>query len=251
MTKIQTIGFISAPAWFDPAPSEFSNVIVEEVRTQQAPLLLPEFDYRLESIASVQNELNLCARSLKAMGCDVVAQVGSPFAWAKATSEAEARSRNKAMMTAAHVPTLMTGLAIVDGLRTLDVNKIAVDCTYYDSDWRDGFSAFLRLCGFNIIHVSTLAEQGLIAPSTKMEDIGWSMTPELASKSILFVAESSPEAEAIVVTGAGTRTLDILADMEAQTKRPIIAADTILYWAIARELDLTLLPVMGSLSNLI
>jgi len=74
MIKIPTIGFISAPAWFDPAPSEFSNVIVEEVRTQQAPLLLPEFDYRLESIASVQNELNLCARSLKAMGCDVVAQ---------------------------------------------------------------------------------------------------------------------------------------------------------------------------------
>ncbi|MBW2002081.1 MAG: hypothetical protein JRI30_06165 [Deltaproteobacteria bacterium] len=80
MKKIPTIGFISAPAWFDPAPSD----------------LLPEFDYRLESVASVQNELNLCARSLKAIGCDVVAQVGSPFAWANATSEAEARLRNKA-----------------------------------------------------------------------------------------------------------------------------------------------------------
>ena len=250
MTKIPTIGFISAPAWLDPAPSEFSKVIIEEVHTQQAPLLLPEFDYRLESIASVQNELNLCARSLKAMGCDVVAQVGSPFAWAKAASEAEARLRNKAMMTAAHVPTVMTGLAIVDGLRALHVKKISVSCTYYESDWRDGFSEFLRLCGFDIIHVSTLTEQGLIAPSTKMEDIGWSMTPELASKSIRAVAEASPDAEAIVVTGAGTRTLDILVYMETQTKRPIIAADTILYWAIARELDLTLLPVMGSLANL-
>jgi hypothetical protein len=64
MKKIPTIGFISVPAWFDPAPSEFSKVVVEEVSIQQAPLLLPEFDYRLESIASVQNELNLCARSL-------------------------------------------------------------------------------------------------------------------------------------------------------------------------------------------
>ena len=62
MTKIPKKDFISAPAWFDPAPSEFSNVIVEKVRTQQAPLLLPELDYWLESIASVQNELNLCAR---------------------------------------------------------------------------------------------------------------------------------------------------------------------------------------------
>jgi len=249
MTKIPTIGFTSAPAWCDPAPSEFSKVVREEVNTQQAPLLLPEFDYRLKSIASVQNELNICARSLKAMGCDLVAQVGSPFAWANAASETEARLRNKAMMTAAHVPTFMTGLAIVDGLRTLGVNNVAVNCTYYESDWRDGFSTFLRLCGFNTIHVSTLADQGLVAPSAKMEDYGWSMTPELASKSILFVAETSPDAEAIVVTGAGTRTLGILAHMEAQTKRPIIADDNILYWAIARKLDLTLLPVMGSLSN--
>jgi len=148
MKKIPTIGFISAPAWCDPAPSEFSKVVVEEVSTQQAPLLLPEFDYRLKSIAAVQNELNLCARSLKAMGCDIIAQVGSPFAWANAASEAEARSRNKAMMTSAHVPTLMTGLAIVDGLRTLGMNKIAVNCTYYESDWRDGFSAFFTIVRF-------------------------------------------------------------------------------------------------------
>jgi len=154
------------------------------------------------------------------------------------------------MKTAANVSTLMTGLAIVDGLRALGINKVAVNCTYYEPDWRDDFSLFLRLCGFDITHASTLTEQGLIAPSTKMEDIGWSMTPKLASKSILFVAEASPDAEAIVVTGAGTRTLDILAHMETQAKRPIIAADTILYWAIARELDLTLLPVMGSLANL-
>ena len=250
MKKIPTIGFISAPAWFDPASSEFRKVVVEEVSTQQAPLLLPEFDYRLESIASVQNELNLCARSLKAIGCDIIAQVGSPFAWANATSEVEARARNESMVRTANIPVIMTGLAIVDGLRALGIKKVAVNCTYYESDWRDGFSAFLGLCGFNTIHVSTLADQGLIEPSAKMEDYGWSMTPELVSRSILAVAEASPDAEAIVVTGSGTRTLDILVHMEAQTKRPIIAADTILYWAIAREFDLTLLPVIGSLSNL-
>ena len=121
-----TIGFVSAPAWFDPAPSEFPNVVEENVQTQQAPLLLPEFDYRLESIAAVENELNLCARSLHAMGCDLVAQVGSPFAWACARSEQEARSRNAAMARAAKRPTVMTSLAIVDGLRSLDINKIAV-----------------------------------------------------------------------------------------------------------------------------
>ncbi len=53
-----TVGFISAPAWFDPAATEFSTVVKEEIKTQQAPLLLPEFDYSLKSIAVVQDELN-------------------------------------------------------------------------------------------------------------------------------------------------------------------------------------------------
>lgn len=250
MKKIPTIGFISAPAWFDPAPSEFPEVVEETVQTQQAPLLIPEFDYQLESIASVQNELNLCARSLKAMGCDLVAQVGSPFAWASAESESEARKRKESMSKAANIPCVMTGLAIVDGLRSFGIQKIAVNCTYYDTAWRDGFAAFLRLCGFDTIHVSTLSDQGLTESDAKMEDYGWSMTDELAMRSILAVADASPDAEAMVVTGAGTRTLDILSDLESKIKCPIIAADTILYWAIARELDLTLKPAMGSLSKL-
>ena len=91
---------------------------MENFQTQQAPLLLPEFDYQLESIASVVKVLNLCARSLKAIGCDVVAQVGSPFAWAYVKTESEARSRNESMARAAIIPCIMTGLAIVDGARS-------------------------------------------------------------------------------------------------------------------------------------
>lgn len=250
MHEIPVIGFISAPAWFDPAPFEFPSVVNEDVGTQQAPLLLPAFDYQLESIASVQDELNLCARSLQAMGCDLAAQVGSPFAWACATSEVKARRRNDAMADAATVPCLMTGLSIVDGLSALGVNKVAVNCTYYEKDWRDGFALFLRMCGFDTIHVSTLSDQGLTDPAAKMADYGWSMTPELTRQSILWAAKASPDAEALVVTGAGTRTLAILCELEAQIRRPIIAADTILYWAIARKLGLTLKPIMGSLATL-
>jgi hypothetical protein len=89
MEKKPTIGFVSTPAWFDPAPSEFAAVVEEDVRTQQAPLLLPE---------------------------------------------SEARSRNESMAKAANIPTVMTSLAIVDGLRSLGVKKVAVNCTYYETD---------------------------------------------------------------------------------------------------------------------
>ena len=52
------------------------------------------------------------------------------------------------------------------------------------------------------------------------------------------------------MTGAGTRTLALLEEMEAQTARPVIAADTVLYWAIARKLNLTLKPEMGTLAQI-
>jgi len=249
MTSPPTVGFISAPAWFDPAPSEFPQALEEDVRTQQAPLLLPDFDYRLESVASVQGELNRCARSLRAMGCDLAAQVGSPFAWAGAGSEAEARSRSASMSRESGIPCVMTALAMVDGLRALGVRTVAVDCTYYEAHWRDAFAAFLRMCGFQPIHVSTLSDQGLTDPSARMEDYGWSMTPELTRASLRAVAGASPEAEAVVVTGAGTRTLNLLTEMEFELQRPIVAADTAVYWAVARELNLTLKPIMGRLAE--
>jgi len=250
MNKTPTIGFVSAPAWFDPAPSEFPTVVEEYVRTQQAPLLLPDFDYRLESIALVQPELNHCARSLAAMGCQLVAQVGSPFAWAGALSEADARKRCDAMATLAGIPVIMTSLAIIDGLRALGAKTVALNCTYYEREWRDSFETFLKMCIFDVCHASTLADQGLVPPDTRMEDIGWAMTDDLTRRSILAAAKASPEADAIVVTGAGTRTLSLLADLESRIHRPIIAADTVLYWAIARSLHLTLKPAMGSLETL-
>ena len=248
---IPTIGFISAPAWFDPAASEFPTVVEDKVQTQQAPLLLPNFDYRLESIASVQDHLNLCAQSLKAMGCNLVAQVGSPFAWAGAISESESRSRNDTISNAANIPCVMTGLAIVDGLRAHGVKKIAINCTYYDSEWRNSFVNFLTFCGFEISHASTLSDQRLVAKDSKIADYGWGMTHKLTTQSILTVAEASPSAEAIVVTGAGTRTLNVLSDLESEIKRPIVAADTVLYWAIAKTLGLTLKSSMGSLADLL
>ena len=159
MCPAPTVGFISAPAWFDPAPHEFPTVVEEPVRTQQTPLPLPEFDYRLESIAALGHELDRCCRTLRAIGCDLVAQVGSPFAWAGVASEAEACARQTAMADAAGAPVIMTGLAIVDGLRAIGAEKVAVNCTYYDAEWRDQFAAFLRLCGFATVHVVTLADQ--------------------------------------------------------------------------------------------
>ncbi|MEM6985529.1 MAG: hypothetical protein AAF499_03225 [Pseudomonadota bacterium] len=250
MSESPLVGFISPPAWFDPAVAEFPRVVEEAVRTQQAPLLLPDFDYRLDSIASVHAKLALCARCLQAIGCNVVAQVGSPFAWAGVVSEAEARARCAALADATGLPTVMTSLAIVDALRAHGAQRVAVNCSYYERDWRDGFATFLAMCGFEVMHASTLEDQGLVTPPMSMAETGWAMKADLTCASTHTVATVAPECDAIVVTGAGTRTLALLVDLEAETGRPIVAADTALYWAAARAIGLSLKPVLASLARL-
>lgn len=251
MSTEPTIGFITPPAWFEPALAEFPTIIEETVRVQQAPLLLPEFDYQLESIATptVQNHLNLNARSLKSMGCELVAQVGTPFAWAGTCSEAEARTRCDTMQQAVGIPCIMTALAIVDGLRALGVSKIAINSPYYEQDWRNAFSAFMNQCGFDVLKAVNLHDMGLVEPDKQLKNY-YSQLQDLTNRSIPMFAESVPEAEAIVIPGTAVRTLPILASLEAEIGKPIVAADTILYWAIANYLGLTLKPNMGTFAHL-
>jgi len=45
VSSLPAVGFISPPAWLDPAPYEFTTVIQEPVLTQQAIPLLPDFDF--------------------------------------------------------------------------------------------------------------------------------------------------------------------------------------------------------------
>ena len=250
MTHIPTIGFITPPAWFEPAIAEFPTVIEESIRVQQAPLLLPEFDFQLNSIAdpAIQSHLKLNARSLKAMGCELIAQVGTPFAWVGTHSEAEARDRCDAMQQATDVPCIMTALAIVDGLRALGANKVAINCPYYASDWRDSFSTFMVQCGFDVLKAANLHDLSLTEPGKQLKDYYY-LSQDLTIRSFLASAESAPDADAIVIPGTAVRTLPLLASLEEEIGKPIVAADTILYWAIAHHLGLTLKSSMGTFAR--
>jgi maleate cis-trans isomerase len=247
------VGFISAPAWHDPAPYEFTTAVEERVLTQQAFPLLPEFDYSLESIASeiVAERFCLCAKTLKASGCHLVVQVGSPFAWAKAKSELQARQRNKRIRLAANIPSIMNALAIVDALRAHQVSNIAV-CSYYNPSWKKGFVDFLELCGFQVSYAASFSEQGLMKEGDveKLFKDAWNSPSGMIKTSVALTRKSAPEAEAIVITGTGVRTLEILCELEIIARCPVIPADTVLYWLGARYLNLTLSPQMGCFQNL-
>ncbi len=248
------VGFISVPAWPDPAPYEFLSVVEEHVMVQQTFPLLPDFDYALDSIASdsLLERLCLCAQSLKAAGCDLVVQVGSPFAWANAESEAQARQRNGRIKAATNVPSIMNSLAIVDALRAHQVKAIAITSTYYSSLWSQAFAVFMELCGFEVLHASNFYQQGFVQLRDENEHFKYndSEMPDMVKASVQWVKDKAPEAEAIAIVGTGARTLNILCELETIAQCPIVPADTVIYWQIARLLNLSLKPTMGRFKDL-
>jgi maleate cis-trans isomerase len=252
--QLPSVGFISPPAWFDPAPYEFTTAVVEKVTTQQTFPLLPDFDYSLDNIASdwLVEQLCLCAKSLTASGCDLVIQSGSPFAWAKVESEAQARQRQQHIKEAARVPTIMTSVAIVDALRAYQVSNIAIAGTYYSLTWRRAFSHFLTLCGFNVLYAANFSEQGLVQVANEAEHFKYNCNtlPKMVKTSLARIKNTVPQAEAIVIVGTGVRTLQILRELEAIAQCPVISADTVVYWLAARYLNLTLVDRIGRFKDL-
>ena len=54
----------------------------------------------------------------------------------------------------------MAGMCVVEGLRALDVERVALNAVYYWPDWHDGIAHFLRKAGFDLVYVGNLVGQG-------------------------------------------------------------------------------------------
>ncbi len=249
-SALKTVGFISPPGWADPSPAEFQAVCADQVLVQQCPLLLPGFDWRIDSIAMTEPELMVAARTLGDMGCDLVAKVGTPFAWAGLRSVAEARARRDRLADATGVPVVMSGIAILDAFAALGADRVGLACTYYSDDWTQRWARFVQASGVEVLVAQNLAEQGLMPPHDDAERAYWAPTAEQISECVRRIAKIAPKTEAIAISGAGSRTLTLVHALEAETGRPVIGSDTALYWAVARTAGVRLKPsVLGSLSD--
>ncbi len=244
-------GFISPPRWYDASPSEFVSICAEPVRTQQSILPMHKFNFDLDTIAGAIPETMVAARALGESGCSVVCTTGTPYAWAGLSDEPAIRARIAMLETAAGASVVMAGMAIIDGLRALGAEKIAVAAPYYAPHWRDHWSAIIRACGFDLLTMQSMDQQNLVPESSDMiEEHGWSTSSEMVIASLEKVAQDAPDADAIVITGASVRTLPLTAHMESRIGKPLLASDTALFWAMAQRLDIPLKPgCLGALTD--
>ena len=251
MVSDPQIGFISPPGWSDPSPSEFREICAATVRVQQYSLPLPAFDWRIETIGRTEPDQIRAAESLSAMGCDVIATVGTPFAWAGLDASQDARARCGRLTAVSGVPNVMAGIAILDAFEAMAVRKVGLACTYYADEWRRAWSAYVAASGFEVRAARTLADDGLVAGHGPADEAFWAPSPANIVTSVRNLVRAAPDLEAIAISGAGARTLSFAGDLEAEIGRPVVGSDSALYWAIAKACPVELEPGLpGKLGGL-
>lgn len=241
------VGFTSPPHDFDAAPSDFLRICPETVgahgRMLHAPTYAHELTQRVDNFHLLEEVVHCMANN----GADVVGQVGTNWVHCQGTTPDEIQDICNRISDQYQTPFHMAGFCLVEALRELNVEKIALNSVYYWPDWRDGIAGFLKQAGFDLVYFGNFVDQGFYSDQDMVNELNWIFPGELATKSMVYVSEQAPEADAIVVNGMPNfrrsdglpqRIVSLETELEQTTGKAIVASDVALYWRIFKTLGL-------------
>ncbi|MCD6351425.1 MAG: hypothetical protein J7M26_04810 [Armatimonadetes bacterium] len=239
---VHKVGFITPPAWLDISPVEFLRIAPPGTVVTQTLMRPPDFDYSLEHIRSAVPELTACARSLAAAGVDVIAQFGYPFSFVHGWDGALQVREN--IESAIKRPFVMMGIEVIQALRHLKLQNVAIAATYYSEETARVLKLFLSQAGFNVSLVETWQSLGLVKAGSRgpfvgegeLDPMDWKIPRWAVDESLRRVAQKAPGIDVILVSGGGVRLLDLAADMERELGKTVAGGDISLYRGILRAL---------------
>ncbi len=232
------LGIIAAPGWFDPTLHEFMQRHAGELAVTQTILPPPGFDWSFEQIAQSGPALMTAARLLAEAGSEVIAQVGPAFAYRVGGSASGARALGRRLSAATGVPVLLNGVTVLDTLQQLGCRRVAVACPYYSAQWKSGFVQFLEQQGLHVVAAQSFVEQGLFDSQEQVAASHYGFSDDLVKQSVRRTRAAAPDAEALLITGSGVRTLHWIEDMQAELGLPLVAADDTLYRSVLQQFGL-------------
>ena len=241
------VGFTSPPHDFDAAPSDFLRMSPNSVGVHGRMLHVSGYQHELTQRADNFQLLEEFVECMANNGADVCGQVGSNWVHAGGKTPQDIMAFCDRVSDTYQTPLHMAGMCLVEGLRELNAEKIALNSVYYWPDWRDGIARFLRDAGFDLVYVGNFVDQGFYETQQEVNDCTWIFPGELAERSMTYVAEQAPNVDAIVVngmpnfrdsTGLPQRMSSIEVGLEKLTGKPIVSSDSALYWRIFKTLGL-------------
>jgi hypothetical protein len=242
------VGFTCPPFDYDAAPSDFLRMAPETVGVHGWMLHVPDYahglDQRKKNFGMMDDFVHCMARN----GVDVCGQVGSNWVHASGLGVEGIRQYCADVSDKFEIRFHMAGHAMVEALRAMNVEKVALNGAYHWPDWWQGTAGFLREAGFDVQWAGNFVDQGWFPTQQAVNEKRWIFDGDLFEKSFTYVAEQAPSADAYLINGMCNfrsgrgglpqRPLHLARDMEAKLGKPVIGHDTALYWRIMKDLEI-------------
>jgi maleate cis-trans isomerase len=242
------VGFTCPPFDYDAAPSDFLRMSPCTVGVHGWMLHVPDYAHRLEQRKQNFGLLEDFVHCMSRNGVDVCAQVGSNWVHACGLGVDGVRQHCDDLSERYRTRFHMAGYAMVEALRELKIEKVALNAAYHWPEWWRGTVGFLREAGFHVVWAGNFHDQGWFGSQEEVNACRWIFDGDLAHKSFEYVAERAPQADAYLVNGMCNfrsgpgglpqRPVHLAASLEAKLGKPVIGHDIALYWRIFKSLGI-------------
>lgn len=250
------VGFTAPPHDFDAAPTDFLKIAPEGVGAHGRMLHLRGYEHQLKQRKDNFGLLEEFVECMANNGADACGQVGTNWVHASGTTPDEIRDICARISDTYETPFHMAGYCLVEGLRELGAEKIALNSVYYWPDWRDGIARFLKEAGFDLVYFGNFVDLGLYETQEQVNDLTWVFPEDAATRSFERIAELAPKVDAYVVNGMPNfrradgiteRMVSREVELEMLVGKPIVSSDSALYWRIFKTLGISSTKRLGAL----
>ncbi|MBX5463422.1 MAG: arylmalonate decarboxylase [Steroidobacteraceae bacterium] len=162
---------------------------------------------------AVIDRIGPAAKQLAERGAEAIVLMGTSLSFYR--GEEFNRVLTNRLQEASRVACTTMSTAITDGLKAVGARKVVV-ATAYNETVNERVRAFLAEHGFTVLAVKGLGIEAV-------EDISSVTQPQLIEFGASVVS-SAPQADALLISCGGLRTLEILAPLEARTKIPAVSS---------------------------
>jgi maleate cis-trans isomerase len=219
-------------------------------------LHVPDYSHELTERVDNFHLLDEYVHCMSNNGADVCGQVGSNWVHCDGKKPDEINDICNRISDKYETAFHMAGYCVVEALRDMGAQRIALNSVYYWPDWRDGYARFLREAGFDLVYYGNFTDMGFFETQQECNDCVWVFDGDLAEKSMMYTLEQAPDVDAIVVNGMPNfrrtdgvpqRIVSVDRAIEDKMGIPIISSDTSLYWRIFKSLGTAPVGKLGRL----
>ena len=206
---------------------------------------------------TVNNVMTRTSDTTENWWVDVCGQVGSNWVHACGLGVDGVRQHCEMLSEHYETPFHMAGYAMVEALRAMNVEKVALNGVYHWPDWWQGTVGFLKEAGFDVVWAGNFVDQGFFETQEESNAQVWCFDGDLAEKSMAYVAEKAPNVDAYLANGMcifrrasdglGQRFCSLEVELESMLGKPVITHDNALYWRIYKTLGIAPITRQGKL----